>query len=127
MFGAGYHGQSRIPGLVPIAMRVRQDTIDPRQSDRTHTALFVASDTWQITDRQQLQFSEYFRTYSLDLRSDFGDGLIRQSEFRTVTGGNTSYNRRVKLGHLIRGGPRFPSPSSPERRTSSCPWHRPLS
>jgi len=95
LFGAGYYGQSRIPGLVPIAMRVPQDTIDPHQSDRTHTALFVASDTWQITDRQQLQFSEYFRTYSLDLRSDFGDGLIRQSEFRTVTGGNTSYNRRV--------------------------------
>jgi hypothetical protein len=95
LFGAGYYGQSRIPGLVPIAMRVSQDTIDSRQSDRTHTALFVASDTWQITDRQQLQFSEYFRTYSLDLRSDFGDGLIRQSEFRTVTGGNTSYDRRV--------------------------------
>jgi carboxypeptidase family protein len=95
LFGAGYYGQSRIPGLVPIAMRVPQDTIDPRQSDRTHTALFVASDTWQITDRQRLQFSEYFRTYSLDLRSDFGDGLLRQSELRTVTGGNTSYNRRV--------------------------------
>lgn len=95
LFGAGYYGQSRIPGLVPIVMRVPQDTIDPRQSDRTRTALFVASDTWQITDRQQLQFSEYFRTYSLDLRSDFGDGLIRQSEFRTVTGGNASYNRRL--------------------------------
>jgi len=95
LFGAGYDGRSRIPGLVPIAMRVPQDTIDDRQSDRTNTALFVASDTWQITDRQRLQFSEYFRTYSLDLRSDFGDGLIRQSELRTVTGGNTSYNRRV--------------------------------
>jgi hypothetical protein len=96
LFGAGYYGQSRIPGLVPIATRIPQDTIDPRQSDRTHTALFVASDTWQITDRQQLQFSEYFRTYSLNLRSDLGDGLIRQSEFRTVTGGNTFYSRRVK-------------------------------
>ena len=95
LFGAGYYGESRIPGLVPIAAQVSHDTIDPRQSDLTHTALFVASDTWQITDRQRLQFSEYFRTYSLDLRSDFGDGLIRQSEFRTVTGGNTSYTRRV--------------------------------
>jgi len=96
VFGASYHGQSRIPGLIPIAMRVPQDTIDARQSDRTDTALLVASDTWQIADRQQLQFSEYFRTYSLDLRSDFGDGLLRQSEFRTITGGNTSYHRRVK-------------------------------
>src|SRR5260370_2968812 len=106
-------------GLVTIAMRAPQDTMDPRQSDHTHTAVCVASDTWQIADRQQLQFSEYFRTYSLDLRSDFGDGLIRQSEFRTVTGGNTSYNRRVKLGHLIRGGPGFPSRFSAERRTCS--------
>jgi hypothetical protein len=95
LFGAGYYGQSRIPGLVPIATQLPQDTIDPRQSDQTHTALFVASDTWQITNRQQVQFSEYFRTYSVDLKSDFGDGLIRQSEFRTVTGGNTSYTRRV--------------------------------
>jgi len=104
LFGAGYYGESRIPGLVPIAARVPQGTIDPRQSDRTHTALFVASDTWQITDRQQLQFSEYFRTYSLDLRSDFGDGLIRQSEFRTVTGGNTSYTRRVNSAISFEAG-----------------------
>jgi hypothetical protein len=104
LFGAGYYGESRIPGLVPIAARVPQGTIDPRQSDRTHSALFVASDTWQITDRQQLQFSEYFRTYSLDLRSDFGDGLIRQSEFRTVTGGNTSYTRRVNSAISFEAG-----------------------
>lgn len=94
LFGAGYYGQSRIPGLVPVTMPV-QDTIDPRQSGRTHTALLVASDTWQITNWQQLQFSEYFRSYNLDLRSDFGDGLIRQSEFRTVSGGNAFYHRRV--------------------------------
>jgi len=36
LFGAGYYGQSRIPGFVPIATQVPQDTIDPRQSDRTH-------------------------------------------------------------------------------------------
>jgi hypothetical protein len=57
--------------------------------------LFVASDTWQITDRQKLQFAGYFRTYSLDLESNFGDGLIRQSEFRTVSGGNASYTQRA--------------------------------
>jgi hypothetical protein len=44
-----------------------------------------------MTKTQNLDFSGFFRTYSLDLRSDFGDGLIRQSEFRTVTGGNASY------------------------------------
>jgi Carboxypeptidase regulatory-like domain len=107
LFGAGYYGESRIPGLVPIAAQFPQDTIDPRQSDRTHTALFIVSDTWQITDRQQLQFSEYFRTYSLDLRSDFGDGLIRQSEFRTVSGGNTAYTRRVNSAFSFAAGMDF--------------------
>src|SRR5260370_6795766 len=99
-------------------MQVPQDTIDPRQSDRTHTALFVASDTWQITDRQQLQFSEYFRTYRLDLESDFGDGLIRQSEFRTGTGGNTSYKRRMKSAMSFSAGPDFPVPSPPNAHLS---------
>jgi hypothetical protein len=91
LFGAGYYGYSRIPGLVPIDAPVPGDTIDPRQSDLTHTSLFVATDTWQISASSQVQFSGFFRTYSLRLQSDFGDGLIRQSEFRTVTGGNTSF------------------------------------
>lgn len=94
-FGAGYYGFSHIPGLVPIDTPVPGDTIDPRQQDVTHTSLFVASDTWQISDKLQLQFSGFFRTYSLRLQSDFGDGLIRQSEFRTVAGGNASLNQRI--------------------------------
>lgn len=113
LFAAGYYGSSRIPGLVPIDVRVPGDTIDPRQADRTHTSVWVASDTWQISEHQQIQFSSFFRTYSLDLRSNFGDGLIRQSEFRTVTGGNTSYhyqwNRAVSLdagAELRRDAPR---------------------
>src|SRR6266702_3422478 len=32
---------------------------------------------------------------ALDLKSNFGDGLIRQSEFRTVTGSNSSYTERI--------------------------------
>ena len=91
LFGAGYYGFSRIPGLVPIAVPIPGDTIDPRQSDRTYTSLFVASDTWQISDQRQVQFSGFFRTYSLSLKSDFGAGLIRQSETRTVAGGNAAY------------------------------------
>src|SRR5262249_34500 len=38
----------------------------------------------------------YFKTYSLRLQSDFGDGLIRQSEFRTVSGGNATYFYKVR-------------------------------
>src|SRR5260370_10943814 len=63
LFGAGYYGQSRIPGLSPIDVRVPEDTIDPRQSDRTHTALVVASDTVHVTARHTAQFSRFFLTY----------------------------------------------------------------
>jgi len=91
MFGTGYYGFSYVPGLIPIDIEVTGDTIDSRQHDRTHNSLIVATDTWRLADKQQLEFSGFFRTYSLDLRSDFGDGLIRQSEFRTVAGGNTTY------------------------------------
>jgi hypothetical protein len=91
LFGVGYYGSSFIPGLIPTAVSVTGDTIDSRQQDTTQNSLAVASDTWRITGSQSLEFSGFFRIYSLDLRSDFGDGLIRQSEFRTVSGGNTTY------------------------------------
>ncbi len=91
LFGIGYYGSSFIPGLIPTAFSVTGDTIDSRQHDTTHNSLVVASDTWRITGSQFLEFSGFVRTYSLDLRSDFGPGLIRQSEFRTVSGGNTTY------------------------------------
>jgi len=101
LFGIGYYGFSFIPGLIPTGITVPGDTIDAHQQDRTHNSLLVATDTWRITGSQQLELSGFFRTYSLDLRSDFGDGLIRQSEFRTVTGGNTTYffkpNRNISL------------------------------
>ncbi len=91
LFGSAYYGFSHIPGLIPIALPVPDNTIDPRQLDRTHNSLVVASDTWQLRTRQQFQFSGFFRTYGLTLRSNFGDGLIQQSEFRTVAGGETAY------------------------------------
>ena len=104
LFGAGYYGFSHIPGLVPLEVPVPGDTIDPRQSDLTHTSVFVASDTWQLSDRRQFQFSSFFRTYSLRLQSDFGDGLIRQSEFRTVAGGNASYTQQLNRGFSLTAG-----------------------
>ncbi len=104
LFGLGYYGFSHIAGLSPIhgfdaADRAAgwmqyPDTIDPRQKDQTHTALIVANDVWRLNGDEQLQFSGFFRTYNLSLFSDFGDGLIRQSEFRTVTGGSVSYKKR---------------------------------
>ena len=71
------------------------DTIDPRQKDQTHSALVALNDVWQLSGRQQLQISGFFRTYNLSLFSDFGQGLIRQSEFRTVTGQGTNYVNKI--------------------------------
>ena len=95
LFGAGYYGSSRVPGLVPIDLNLPDETIDPRQSDRTQTELLVASDRWQLSQARHVNLAGYFRTYGLNLLSNFGDGLIRQSEFRTVAGGNASYAQTI--------------------------------
>jgi hypothetical protein len=107
LFGAGYYGSSCIPGLVPINVNLPHDTIDSRQSDRTHTELLVASDTWQLAENRRLQFSGFFRSYGLSLVSNFGDGLIRQSEFRTVQGGNTTYQQYLTHGMSLETGVDF--------------------
>ena len=99
VLGIGYWGKSYIPGLVPlfpadmgdVGVVNYGDTIDPRQKDQTHTALVAVSDTWRVTGSQAVQLSGFFRTYNLALDSNFGQGLIRQSEFRTVAGGSTNY------------------------------------
>jgi hypothetical protein len=112
LFGIGYYGFSYVPGLVPIFPENLYDsnfpnygdTIDPRQKDQTHTVLLAANDVWQISRSQQLQLSGFFRSYNLSLFSDFGQGLIRQSEFRTVAGGNASYvNKLAEYFSLLAG------------------------
>ncbi len=95
VFAIGYYGFSYVPGLTPINMPNLHDTIDPRQKDQTHTALIAANDVWRLTNNRQLLLSGFFRTYNLALFSNFGDGLIRQSEFRTVTGENATYTNKV--------------------------------
>ena len=94
LIGIGYYGFSYVPGLSPVGVAVPGDTIDPRQKDQTHTAEMVLNDVWRLTSSEQLQLSGFFRTYNLSLFSNFGDGLIRQSEFRTVSGGNATYVNR---------------------------------
>jgi hypothetical protein len=91
LFGIGYYGFSYVPGLTPVGASTPNDTIDSRQKDQTHTGEIVVNDVWSLTGDQELQLSGFFRTYNLALYSDFGDGLIRQSEFRTVAGGNATY------------------------------------
>jgi hypothetical protein len=107
LFGVGYYGVSDIPGLIPVNTFVPNQTVDNRQFDRTNTAILVASDTWRISGQQQLTLSGFFREYALTLRSNFAptfadqppfpviDGLIQQSEMRTVVGGGPLYTQKL--------------------------------
>jgi hypothetical protein len=87
LLGIGYWGESHEGNLVPIGFGVQvNDTLDRRQKDQTHTGLLAANDQWKVGTSDELAFSGFFRTYNLALFSNFGEGLIRQSEFRTVEG-----------------------------------------
>jgi hypothetical protein len=82
IFGIGYYGFSYVPGLIPINVPVPGDTIDNQQPDTTHNILLVATNNWKLSEQKQFSFSGFFRNYTLQLSSDFGDGLIQQSETR---------------------------------------------
>jgi hypothetical protein len=87
LFGIASYGVSHEGNLVPIGFgQDLGDTLDPRQMDQTHTALAAADDRWKIGTKDEVAFSGFARTYNLALFSNFGEGLIRQSEFRTVEG-----------------------------------------
>jgi hypothetical protein len=84
----GYYGVSHEGNLVPIGFgALLGDTLDPRQKDQTHTSILAANDRWKYGAGDEFSFAGFFRTYNLTLFSNFGEGLIRQSEFRTVEGG----------------------------------------
>jgi hypothetical protein len=51
----------------------------------------VATDNWKLSAQRQFSFSGFFRNYALTLRSNFGDGLIQQSESRNIAGGEATY------------------------------------
>lgn len=109
LVGIGYYGASYIPGLVPIGVSNPDylnvgDTIDPRQREQTHTALLALNDEWTVSGHEHCQFSGFFRTYNLSLYSDFGHGLIRQSEFRTVAGGSANYANDIRRGFSLLAG-----------------------
>jgi hypothetical protein len=104
LFGVGYYGFSYLPGLIPINVRVPGDTIDDRQRDITHTFLAVASDSWKLSPQRQFSFSGFYRNYALQLRSNFGDGLIQQSETRNVYGGEAMYIQSVRSWLALMAG-----------------------
>ena len=114
LFGIAYLGYGYVAGLRPVSgfnsvdaaagWADYPDTIDPRQKDQTHTALVALNDVWKLDDHQELQLSGFFRSYNLSLYSDFGLGLIRQSEFRTVTGGNATYVNKIAKSFTLLAG-----------------------
>jgi len=115
LFGLAYLGYGYLAGLRPLygfnsidakaGWEVSNpDTIDPRQKEQTHTALVALNDVWKLNDKQELHLSGFFRTYNLSLYSDFGLGLIRQSEFRTVTGANVEYVNKVTKNFTLLAG-----------------------
>jgi hypothetical protein len=87
LYSLGYWGKSREGNLVPIGHGFDLgDTVDPRQFDQTHSSIQAIDDVWHLRPNDEVAFSGFFRTYNLALYSNFGEGLIRQSEFRTVEG-----------------------------------------
>jgi hypothetical protein len=87
VFSLGYWGASHEGNLVPIGLGLQLgDTVDPRQQDQTHTTILSVDDRWKLRPSDEIVFSGFFRTYNLALYSNFGEGLIRQSELRTVEG-----------------------------------------
>ena len=96
ILGIGYYGFSYVPGLIPINVPIPGDTIDNRQSDTTHNILVGMTDNWKLSEQSQFSFSSFFRNYALQLRSNFGDGLIQQSETRNVVGGEGTYIQSVR-------------------------------
>ena len=87
LLSLGYWGMSHEGNLVPLGFGLQLgDTVDPRQQDQTHTTILATDDRWKLRPSDEIAFSGFFRTYTLALYSNFGEGLIRQSEFRTVEG-----------------------------------------
>jgi hypothetical protein len=97
LFSAGYYGDAYEGNLVPVGFGLQvKDTVDPRQQDQTHTTIQAVNDQWNVGPNDALAFSGFFRTYNLALFSNFGEGLIRQSEFRTVQGAEARFTHTFK-------------------------------
>jgi len=104
VYGIGYYGTAFQPGLIPIDTPTPDDTVDARQHEETSNGTVIFNDLWHLTERRQFQFSGFYRYYTLDVRPNFGDGLIRQSEHRNVNSEDVLYtNRFSKAVSLLAG------------------------
>jgi len=104
VYGIGYYGTAFQPGLIPIDAPTPGDTIDPRQHEETSNGVLIVNDIWRLTDHRQFQFSGFYRYYMLDVRPNFGDGLIRQSEHRNVNSEDVLYTDRFNKSVTLLAG-----------------------
>ena len=106
-YGIGYYGFAYQPGLIPIDIHVPDDTIDSRQREETSNGALILNDVWHLTPRRQVQLSGFYRYYTLDVRPNFGDGWIRQSEHRNVNSEDALYADNVSRAFSFMGGVNF--------------------
>jgi hypothetical protein len=104
VYGIGYYGTAFQPGLIPIDTPTPDDTYDPRQHEETSNGTVIFNDVWHLTDHRQFQFSGFYRRYALDVRPNFGDGLIRQSEHRNVNSEDVLYTDRFSKSVSLLAG-----------------------
>ena len=107
VYGIGYYGFAYQPGLIPIDTPVANDTIDPRQSEESSTGAVIFNDVWHVTNRRQFQFSGFYRYYTLDVRPNFGDELIRQSEHRNANSEDILYAESFSKSFSLLAGMNF--------------------
>ena len=107
VYGIGYYGFAFQPGLIPIDAHVPGDTIDARQREETSNGALILNDAWHLTPHRQLQFSGFYRYYTLDVRPNFGDGWIRQSEHRNVNSEDVLYADHFTKAFSLMAGANF--------------------
>jgi hypothetical protein len=107
VYGIGYYGFAYQPGLIPIDTHVAGDTIDARQREETSNGAVIFNDVWHLTERRQFQFSGFYRYYTLDVRPNFGDGLIRQSEHRNANSEDILYGDGFSKSFSLLAGVNF--------------------
>jgi hypothetical protein len=107
VYGIGYYGFAYQPGLIPTDTHVAGDTIDSRQREETSNGAVIINDVWHLTNHRQFQFSGFYRHYTLDVRPNFGDGLIRQSEHRNVNSEDVLYSDSLSKSFSLLAGVNF--------------------
>jgi len=107
VYGIGYYGFAYQPGLIPIDTHVAGDTIDARQREETANGAVIFNHIWRLTDHRQFQFSGFYRYYALDVRPNFGEGLIRQSEHRNVNSEDILYTDSLSKSFSLLAGVNF--------------------